>query len=104
MATLESMKVVEDLKRGTTSNVGSLLPSWARSSKEFASGSSMVCTTQPSMEEVLAFDPIEAISPSSWFEQIGDAIADKTSCGAMLEEAERQISASQRQKSFEMEC
>jgi hypothetical protein len=64
----------------------------------------MICSTQPSLEEILDKDTVGAISPSSWFEQLGDTISEQAGCGALLEETERQLSADQRMGSFEMGC
>lgn len=41
--------------------------------------------TQPVFENVLDMDPITALSPQTWFEHVGDAIAERAGCGSLLE-------------------
>lgn len=33
------------------------------------------------LEDVLNIDAISSLSPQTWFEQVGDAIAEKAGCG-----------------------
>ena len=47
--------------------------------------SSLVCSANPILEEAINLgDMTTALSPETWFEQVGDVIADKTGCVEIL--------------------
>jgi hypothetical protein len=87
LATIDSIGFVNNLRGGT-------MESWSRPSRNNRVGTIMC--VQPTFEDVLNLDPMSALSPQTWFEHIGDAIAVRAGCGALLEDPEFQKGKNER--------
>lgn len=88
LSTLDSIEFVESLSSSSVLSASELLARWSRPSRGNGHHGSTVMCTQPVLEDVLSIDAINALSPQTWFEQVGDAIAEKAGCGAVLQEKE----------------
>ncbi len=91
LTTFESMEVVSNMKGSTIPSAAALLSRWSRRSRVGVGHGSSVLCTQPMLADVLNLDAITSLSPQSWLEQVGDAIAETAGCGVAHQEKDAEV-------------
>ena len=88
-STMESIEFVEQAQENAIPSANDFLAKWTDpfDSQAAEEREPIICSQEPSMEDILNLKVLGSLSPKNWFKRMGAAITDG-SCGPVRAEAE----------------